>query len=375
MSISHEKLFEAWPALRDYIGTNKKALIDQTLLNSRAGKWVEMGEPWFSGLTTGRELKDFRRAGVPTAQAKAYLSASKRAWRLKTFAGLAFASIFLVIAWAWQQGLSVEHTWLKLKSTFARIHAEPAMIAVNGGVFRMGDVGSKGDNDERPAHEVQVKRFAIGKYEITFEEYDRFALAKGRPLPFDQGWVGGRQPVINISWEDARDFAKWLADMTGKKYRLPSEAEWEYAARSGGKEEIWAGTSDETQLDDFAWSAKNSGNRSRTVGTTKLANGLKLHDMSGNVWEWVEDCWHSNYNAAPTDGRAWQSENGVVCGQRVIRGGSWRNDPEDVRSSYRGRLNADLRDRSIGFRLAQDLNNPLLFVLLSFMAAKPPANF
>ena len=355
VSISHEKLFEAWPALRDYISTNKKALIDQTLLNSRARKWLEMGQPWFSGLTTGRELKDFRRAGVMSAQVNAYLRASKRAWGIKWLTGIGFFVVFLAVVLAWQQGLSLDHIRLRLKSTFAQIHIEPEMVEVKGGMFKMGNVGGNGKNNEHPVRDVQVKRFAIGKYEITFEEYDRFALAKGKPLPFDQGWGRGRQPAINVSWEDARDFAKWLADMTGKKYRLPSEAEWEYAARSGGKEEIWAGTSNEPELDDFAWSAKNSGNRSRRVGTTKLANGLELHDMSGNVWEWVEDCWHDSYNGAPSDARAWGKDNGEQCGQHVLHGGSWGDPPVNLRSSFRGVNSADFKGNFIGFRLAQDL--------------------
>jgi Novel STAND NTPase 1/Domain of unknown function (DUF4062) len=139
VSISHEKLFEAWPALRDYISVNKKSLMDQTLLENRARKWEEMGKPWFGGLASGRELKDFRRAGVPTLQAKSYLSASKRAWWIKAVSGLALVLVFGFIARAWQQGLSVEHTWLKLKSAFAAIHVEPEMAEVKAGAFQMGD--------------------------------------------------------------------------------------------------------------------------------------------------------------------------------------------------------------------------------------------
>ena len=206
--------------------------------------------------------------------------------------------------------------------------------------------------DERPVHDVQIKRFALGKYEVTFDEYDRFAVATGRGIPVDQGWGRGLQPVINVSWDDARDFAKWLSQQTGKKYRLPSEAEWEYAARSGGTDQVWAGTSDEKQLAEYAVFNKN-----RTESTTgkRKANNLGLYDMSGNVWEWVEDCLHADYQGAPRDGRAWKEENGGQCGQRVIRGGSWDNGPGFLRSSIRDRSSADNRGNGIGFRLAQDL--------------------
>jgi formylglycine-generating enzyme required for sulfatase activity len=350
VSISHEKLFEAWPALRDYISLNKKSLMDQTLLENRARKWIDMGEPWFNGLASGRELKDFRRAGVPTPQAKSYLSASNRARWMKAASGLALALFFGFIARAWQQGLSVEHTWLKLKSAFAGIHVEPEMVEVKAGAFQMGDVTGRGYMYAQPVHEVKLqKSFKLGKHEVTFDEYDRFAIATGKPLPHDQGFGRGRRPVIYVSWEDARDFAVWLSTQTGKRYRLPSEAEWEYAARSGGKDEVWAGTSDEKQLDKYAVLLES---RTEPAGSRK-PNGLGLHDMSGNVWEWVEDCWHETYHGAPTDGRAWSEESGGNCGSRVVRGGSWFSEPVDLRSSYRSRSHAGDRNNLVGFRLAQ----------------------
>ena len=147
-------------------------------------------------------------------------------------------------------------------------------------------------------------------------------------------------------------------DMTGKKYRLPSEAEWEYAARSGGKEEIWAGTSKTKDWD------------------TKLANGLKLHDMSGNVWEWIEDiAGIVTITLAPTDGRAWQSENSVVCGRRVGRGGSWDNVPESLRSSNRDTSQRRQQEQQRWVSSCPGLKLILFFVLLPFAAAKPPAIF
>ncbi len=194
-----------------------------------------------------------------------------------------------------------------------------------------------------------TKPFAIGRYEVTFEEYDEFAAATATELPDDLGWGRGRRPVINVSWEDAVRFAHWLSSETGKSYRLPSEAEWEYAARSGDKTQTWAGTSDERKLSVYAWYRTNSGGKTQAVGGKK-PNRFGLYDMSGNVWEWVEDCWHHDYNGAPTDGSAWLIRGGV------IRGGSWDNYPKSLRSSDRGKFSIHYGRKFLGFRLAQDLD-------------------
>lgn len=225
----------------------------------------------------------------------------------------------------------------------------PQMIRISPGSFMMG---GSGKYDGTPIHEVQFATpFAIARYETTFDEYDRFARATGRPLPKDEGWGRGSRPVINVSWDDAKAYAQWLSQQTGKRYRLPTEAEWEYAARSGGQDQTWAGTSDQGQLKDYA---VYESNRTAPVGS-KQPNGLGLYDMSGNVWEWVEDCWHEDYTGHPTDGSAWLAANGSDCGDRVLRGGSWRGKPGNLRASYRNRYTADDRFYSLGFRLVQDL--------------------
>ncbi|MEO8327162.1 MAG: SUMF1/EgtB/PvdO family nonheme iron enzyme, partial [Nitrospirota bacterium] len=227
----------------------------------------------------------------------------------------------------------------------------PPMVLIQPGSFKMGDWTGGGDKSERPLHEVRLPReFAMGEYEVTFDEYDTFAQATGRELPKDNGWGRGRRPVINVSWEDAKAYAQWLSDQTGKRYRLPTEAEWEFAARSGGKQEIWAGTSEESQLGNYAVYGENSGKKTAEVGS-KQPNGLGLYDMSGNVYEWVEDCWHETYKGAPRDGSPW----GGDCGPRVIRGGSWYNRPGALRSSLRVRNGPGTRDNLIGIRLAQDI--------------------
>lgn len=194
VSIGHEKLFEAWPSLKTYVDMNKKQLIDRALLDSRAKKWVDMGRPWFSGLASGREYRDFCRDRVtPTAEMKEYLSASRRADWL--FNG-AVALVLLLVAgttWLWQKGYSVDQAGLKVKSLFVSIHMEPEMIPVPAGTFRQGNVDGVGfPFEEQPVRKVTMKPVALAKYEVTFEEYDRFAISTGRDLPNDQKWVGVR---------------------------------------------------------------------------------------------------------------------------------------------------------------------------------------
>ena len=208
------------------------------------------------------------------------------------------------------------------------------MIVMEGVTFQIGDVEGLGSPNEQPVHAVTVSSFAIGACEVAFEEYDAFAKATGRELLDDEGWGRGQRPVINVSWEDAQAYAQWVSKQTGQPYRLPTEAEWEYVARSGDRQERWAGTSDEKQLDEYAVYATNSGNQTAEVGSKK-ANPFGLHDLSGNVWEWVEDCWHENYDQVPTKGEAWLETEGGECSRRMVRGGSWDFIPEFLRLSFR----------------------------------------
>jgi formylglycine-generating enzyme required for sulfatase activity len=314
-----------------------------------------MRKPWFSGLASRREYNDFLRVSVPTSEAKQYLGASKRARLIRNSGTAILALVILFMVPIWQQGLSIEYAMLKWLSMFTSIHVEPEMVIVQDNLYRMGDWHGTGSRSERPAHDVQIRRFAIGRYEITFEEYDRFALATGKKIPHDQAWGRARRPVVDITWSDARDYAAWLSEQSGKRYRLPSEAEWEYAARSGGKDETWSGTSDEKQLAEYAVFDKL---QTEPVGSRK-PNGLRLHDMSGNVSEWVEDCVHLDYKDSPTDGSAWLEEGSGNCDRRIIRGGSWFNalyKPSwAVRSTFRSGINAGDRASNVGFRLAQNI--------------------
>ena len=224
----------------------------------------------------------------------------------------------------------------------------PEMVVIPTGTFQMG---GNYESRWRPVHTVEINSpFALSKYQMTFEEYDRFATATGRQLPGDEGWGRSQRPVINVSRNDGVEYANWLSAQTAKRYRLPSEAEWEYTARSAG---TWAGMAREWALREHAWYEANSGGKTQPVGGKK-PNGLGLYDMSGNVWEWVQDWWIENYEGAPTDGTAWFRKGGA--GQGVIRGGSWNCVSLKLRPAYRNSTYAGDRSNGIGFRLAQDLD-------------------
>ena len=240
------------------------------------------------------------------------------------------------------------------------------MVSIPGGTFRMGDLSGDGDDDARPVHSVTVPAYRMGKYEVTFVQWDACVAdgGCGRYRPDDEGWGRGNRPVINVSWDDAQSFIDWLNNKTGGNFRLPSEAEWEYAARAGSTTKYHFGNS-ESQLCRYANHADDStdysnrnkscsdgvGERTAVVGRY-LPNSYGLYDMHGNVWEWVQDCWNDSYEGAPSDGIAWNSGD---CSQRVRRGGSWYNTSQGGSSSNRAFSNRwDNESNASGFRLAQD---------------------
>lgn len=234
-----------------------------------------------------------------------------------------------------------------LPKTLARL--QDNMVEISGGRFRRGDSIGDGERFESPPQTVSVETFRIGKYAVTFAEYDSFALDTGRPLADDSGFGRDNRPVINVSWHDAQAFIAWLKEKTGGHYRLPSETEWEYACRAGASDDRYCGSS---EIDIVAWHAGNSDGRTQPVGL-KQPNAFGLHDMSGNAFEWTEDCWHPSYHGAPADGSPWMHD--CAGDLRVVRGGSWYLRGW-LRASFRLGVAADHRPGgALGFRLAESL--------------------
>lgn len=227
----------------------------------------------------------------------------------------------------------------------------PLLTVIPSGRFVMG---SPQDEDGRtegegPQHEVIIAQpFALGVYAVTFSEYDRFCAATGRKTPADNEWRRENRPVINVSWHDAQAYCGWLNEQTGQSYRLPSEAEWEYACRAGTKTPFYTGETINSDQANFGEKHK----KTLPVGSF-ASNKFGLYDMHGNVWEWAQDCWHENYQNAPVDGSAWLEANGGNCNRRVVRGGSWYDDPRVLRSAGRGRGSTDVAYFILGFRIAR----------------------
>jgi formylglycine-generating enzyme required for sulfatase activity len=223
----------------------------------------------------------------------------------------------------------------------------PEMVVIPAGSFQMG---SNEYTDEKPPHRVSIKSFALGKYEVTQGQWK--AVMGSNPSSFEE--CGDNCPVEQVSWDDIQQYIQKLNASSGQQYRLPSEAEWEYAARAGSNGK-WSFGNDDAQLGQYAWYGSNSGSKTHAAGG-KLPNAFGLHDMHGNVWEWVQDYYHDSYSGAPSDGSAWVA--GGDQGRRVFRGGGWLIDPAILRSAIRGRYTPDGRNNDIGFRLARTLLTP-----------------
>jgi hypothetical protein len=224
----------------------------------------------------------------------------------------------------------------------------PEMVVLPPGEFMMGrPEGEEAYGNERPQHLVKINYWlAVGRYPITFDEYDHFTEAMERELPSDDGWGRGRRPVINITWHDAKAYVQWLEFQTDHPYRLLSEAEWEYACRAGTTTRYWWGDEITPEQANYG---ENIG-RTSEVGTYP-ANSWGLYDMHGNVWEWVEDRWHDTYHGAPDDGSAWTTGSRSV----VQRGGSWQHEPIHLRSASRTSESPRIPEAASGFRVARTL--------------------
>ena len=237
----------------------------------------------------------------------------------------------------------------------------PELVVIPAGRFVMGSPEYEEGRlpREGPEHEVTFAHpFALGRYPVTFEEYDHFCAETGREKPNDQGWGRGRRPVINVSWEAAQAYCAWLGGRTGQLYRLPSEAEWEYACRAGTTTPFWTGATISSEQanydakDTYGPGRKDEYRKKTTPVDTFPENPWGLHDMHGNVWEWCEDCWNDSYVRAPEDGSAWLQGS---CSFRVVRGGAWYSGPSFLHSAGRSWFGPDDRGNYLGFRVSRAL--------------------
>jgi formylglycine-generating enzyme required for sulfatase activity len=227
----------------------------------------------------------------------------------------------------------------------------PELVIVPSGEFDMGSIVKP---SEQPVHHVSIaKNFAVGRHDVTFAEWDRCVAQSGCKFnPPDQGWGRGDRPVTNVSWDDAKEFLAWLSKTTGKSYRLPTEAEWEYAARGGSTTRYWWGNDVGAGHAHCAECGGSDDGKTEPVGSFR-PNAFGLYDTAGNAAEWVEDCWNPTYRGAPTDGLAWTNGD---CSLRVLRGGSFADKAIAVRSSARFRYDEDVRYYANGFRVARDFD-------------------
>jgi len=241
------------------------------------------------------------------------------------------------------------------------------MKLIPSGQFIMGTDRDK-NSYEYPPHNVTINAFQMGVTEVTNQQYQQFVqdvevghyvCEHYKAIKLDDDirirFRGADKPVINVSWDEAQCYINWLSFLTGKNFHLPTEAQWEYAARGNqGKTTRYFWGNNDASAKEYAWHGEDfSTGSTHPVGQLKV-NDFGLKDIAGNVWEWMADCWHNNYKDAPKSGQAWEEANNGVCTQRVLRGGSWNDEPNYLRSAYRYRFYADTRNNNVGFRLAQD---------------------
>ncbi|TVQ28517.1 MAG: formylglycine-generating enzyme family protein [Wenzhouxiangella sp.] len=237
----------------------------------------------------------------------------------------------------------------------------PTMVMIPAGAFIQGSPESEPQrrDSEGPLRRIQVQSFAMGQTAVTFDQWDACVADGGcSHNPGDRGWGRGDRPVIRVSWNDAQQYVAWLSNKTGHHYRLPSESEWEYAARAGTLGRFNTGDCITTDQANFRGPEPATGcptgiDRQQTLPVASFApNAFGLYDTHGNVWEWAQDCWNPSYSGAPTNGSAWMTGN---CDRAVARGGSWSINGLDVRSATRHFRPRDHRNASVGFRVARSV--------------------
>ncbi|WP_338829193.1 SUMF1/EgtB/PvdO family nonheme iron enzyme [Bradyrhizobium sp. 27S5] len=380
--VAHEAIFRRWDKLRSWISSEREFLTWRTGLELARRAWDSApSDSKDEALLLGLALKQAltwlasRSEDIPVKD-REFITRSRnslRSRRLRAQAALVgTVALILSAVGLWEYGRSeylttIREAYFRFAKASAKTDQQvlsldrgqpfadcagcPEMVAIPVESFLMGAPGTQGLAREHPQHKVSLTRpFAVSRNEISFDEWN-LCVANGDCEPRHGAWEDGNRPVINITWNDAKRYVSWLSRVTRQRYRLLSEAEWEYSARAGGQGLFSFGNDDDALLKLYAWYDANSDGRTNPVGSKK-ANAFGLHDMHGNVAEWVEDCAFYEYSTKERDGSPWVAAN---CGKRVIRGGSWRYGPFALRSAARDSAGIDTFDDDRGMRVARDL--------------------
>jgi formylglycine-generating enzyme required for sulfatase activity len=355
------KLRPYWPTLWNHVERQKQLAPRRDRLELLVQEWQgRRGLARIFGLASWSDLSRFRGLASRRVERR-YLhwSAASAAVQAVLLAGIlgAFGLAGEGVYWANSHGYHLDLLPKRWAYKLGLYLPLPELKKIPGGSFMMGD--DKSDNsDEKPAHPVTFARLPnFATTEVTFEQYDMFAIATGRELPADGGWGRDDRPVIDVYWSDADAYAKWLTKVTGNSCHLPSEAGWEYACRAGttteyalpaetnGSEDIGGKGLANCYGCGSTWDAQSSA----PAGSFK-ANAFGLYDMHGNVWEWVQDCYNKGYFGAPADGQALADASDSDC-WHVLRGGSWSDGAVVLRCAVRNYYGPDVRFDYVGFRV------------------------
>jgi formylglycine-generating enzyme required for sulfatase activity len=408
MRLAHEALFSRWQRARDQLAADRRDLEKRMLVERQFGRWSQArGRARGLLLLRNPDLANAvdlaRRWGdeLDPAMRDFIKRSSRRARLAQTLtAGAAVGVIVGLLGWINQSAIADQWRWwwtyrpflatnmwpyvlksaaeqaLKPGDSFRECAPRqqdrdycPDMVVVPAGSFQMGSpqTDNNASTNEFPQHQVTIaKQFAVSKFELTFAEWNACIAGGGCSgyRPSNAGFGLGEQPVIYVNWDDAQQYVTWLSKMTGKPYRLLSEAEYEYSTRAGTTTKYpWGDDIGKNNTNCKGCGSQWDGKQTAPVGSFEAngfvgsfaANAFGLYDMVGNEWEWTQDCYNDSYTGAPADGSAWVSSD---CGRRVLRGGSWGRPPASLRSASRDWDSTGVRDIFLGFRLGRTLLTP-----------------
>ncbi len=377
--VAHEAIFRRWDKLRSWIAAEREFLSWRTGVELARRGWEtaptnSKSEAILMGLALRQALNwlSTRSEDIPVRD-REFITLSRHSTWMKRLRTQALVGVVLLLSVGtiglWEYGKTLRTVAFRLTQVAPKTDDEiralekgvtfhdcagcPEMAVIPTGHIFMGSPTGQGLPREHPQRKVNITQpFAVSIFEITLEEWDLCSSLGDCDPRIGTGVSDrGKQPVINISWYDAKHYTEWLSKITQRRYRLLSEAEWEYSARAGEQGLYAFGNDDDTFLKQYAWYDANSGSQPNPVGQKK-PNSFGLYDMHGNVSEWVEDCYLSNYPPEESNGSPFLSSN---CGRRVVRGGSWRFGPFALRSANRDSAGVDSSDDDRGMRIARDL--------------------